>query len=174
MTEDKLSLTGRERRFPENEIIVSKTDTHGRLTYVNDVFIEISGFSEIELLGQQHSIIRNPEMPRCVFKLLWDTIKTGKEIFAYVNNRSKNGDNYWVFAHVTPSFDASRQIIEYHSNRRVPKAAALNVIKPLYGQLLEIEARAADRKIGMNDAHKALLDMLADKKVAYDEFVFAL
>ena len=174
MDDNQLSLTGVERRFAEDEIIVSKTDPRGRLTYVNNVFIKISGFVEEELLGQPHSIIRNPEMPRCVFKLLWDTIGAGKEIFAYVNNRSRNGDNYWVFAHVTPTFDSNNQIIAYHSNRRVPKPSALSVIKPLYVQLLEIEARASDRKVGMNEGYKALLDIVAKKGISYDELMFAL
>ena len=95
--------SGRERTFARDELIVSKTDPKGRLVYVNDVFLEVSGFRESEIIGQPHSIIRHPEMPRAVFKLLWDVILGGKEIFAYVNNMAKNGDNYWVFAHVTPS-----------------------------------------------------------------------
>ena len=78
-----ITLTGVERTFPEDEFIVSKTDTKGRITYANDVFLKISGFTEDEIVGQPHSIIRNPEMPRCVFKLLWDTIGSGNEIFAY-------------------------------------------------------------------------------------------
>lgn len=99
MTENvrtKMVPTGVERFFREDEVIVSKTDLKGRLTYVNRVFINISGYQEPELLGEPHSLIRNPEMPRSVFKLLWDTIGAGREIFAYVNNMSKNGDHYWV------------------------------------------------------------------------------
>ena len=100
-----MHLTGVERFFDKDEIIVSKTDLKGRMTYCNDVFLRIAGYTEQELLGQPHSIIRHPDMPRCVFKLLWDTIGAGKEIFAYVINRAKNGDHYWVLAHVTPSRD---------------------------------------------------------------------
>jgi PAS domain S-box-containing protein len=174
MSDERVHLTGVERTFAEDELIVSKTDPRGRLTYVNDIFLKISGYTEEVILGQPHSIIRNPQMPRCVFKLLWDTIETGKEIFAYVNNRAINGDHYWVFAHVTPTFDSRSNIIGYHSNRRVPKKSALEAVKPLYAQLLDIENRATDRKVGMNEAFKALVDLLAKKGVAYDEFVFAL
>lgn len=174
MRERGLELTGIERTFAEDEIIVSKTDTLGHITYANDVFLKVSGYTEEELIGKQHSIIRNPEMPRCVFKFLWDTIETGREIFAYVNNRAKNGDHYWVFAHVTPTFDLNHKIISYHSSRRVPKPSAVAAIKPIYAQLLEIENRAADRKVGMNDAYKALLDTVAKKGMAYDELVFSL
>src|SRR5580704_8741733 len=91
--------TGRERTFPEDEIIASKTDVKGVITYANRTFMEVSLYSEEELLGQPHSIVRHPDMPRCVFKLLWDTIQKGDEIFAYVKNMCKNGDFYWVFAH---------------------------------------------------------------------------
>ncbi|MBT3307547.1 MAG: PAS domain S-box protein [Alphaproteobacteria bacterium] len=82
------SLTGVERFFEDDEIIVSKTDLKGRVTYANRVFLRLAGYTEQEVLGQPHSIIRHPEMPRCVFKLLWDTLEDGKEIFAYVINRS--------------------------------------------------------------------------------------
>jgi len=129
-------LTGKERTFPESEIIVSKTDVQGRITYVNDVFLSVSGYLEDEVIGKPHNVIRHPDMPRCVFKLLWDKIQAGQEIFAYVNNRAKNGDNYWVFAHITPSFDASHKIIGFHSNRRSPRREALAKVTPLYAQLL--------------------------------------
>ena len=108
-------LTGVERTFGADEIIVSKTDTKGRLTYVNQLFQTIADYKEDELIGQPHNIVRHPDMPRCVFKLLWDTIASGNELFAYVVNRCKFGDHYWVFAHVTPTFDAQGQITGFHS-----------------------------------------------------------
>ena len=86
--------TGREVSFATDEITVSKTDLHGRITYANDVFVRVSGYSERELLGAPHSILRHPAMPRSVFKLLWDTIGQGDEVFAYVLNLAKNGDAY--------------------------------------------------------------------------------
>jgi PAS domain S-box-containing protein len=86
--------SGAERSFDEKDIIVSKTDLQGRITYANHVFVQVSGYSEAELLGQPHSIIRHPDMPRAVFKLLWDTLESGHEVFAYVNNMASNGDNY--------------------------------------------------------------------------------
>ena len=170
-----VSLTGVERKFADDEIIVSKTDTTGRLTYANDVFLRMASMTEAETIGQPHSVIRHPEMPRAVFKLLWDTIQTGKEIFAYVVNRSKNGDHYWVLAHVTPSFDSTGQVIGYHSNRRTadPKVIS-DVIKPLYKQLLDIENSLPNRKDGMNAAVNTLVKLLEEKGVGYDEFIFSL
>lgn len=97
--------TGKEVFFPEDDIIVSKTDLKGRLTYTNRIFCDISSYSEAELMGQPHSIIRHPDMPRAVFKLLWDTLAEGREIFTYVKNMARSGDHYWVLAHVTPSYD---------------------------------------------------------------------
>lgn len=166
--------TGRERTFDEGEIIVSKTDLKGRITYANRVFCRIGQYSEEELIGQPHSILRHPDMPRCVFKLLWDRIQAGDEIFAFVKNMAKSGDHYWVLAHVTPSYDAAGKIDGYHSNRRVPDRSAIAAIEPIYRQLLEIENRAPDRKQGMNEAAAALADLLKKKGVDYDTFVFSL
>ena len=119
----RVKPTGVERRFAEDEVIVSKTDLRGHITYANEVFVRVSGFREDELLGAPHSIVRHPDMPRCVVQLLWDRIAAWHEVFAYVLNMSKNGDHYWVHAHVTPTFDEQGKIVGYHSNRRVPDAA---------------------------------------------------
>lgn len=166
--------TGRERHFAEEEIIVSKTDLRGIITYANDVFIRISGYSEAELLGAPHSILRHPEMPRCVFKLLWDTIKGGNEIFAYVLNLAKDGSHYWVFAHVTPSYDLNGKHVGYHSNRRVPYADALQKVAPLYTQLLAIEKRATNPNAGMEASFKTMVDLLQNQGTDYSRFVFSL
>ncbi|HLO78644.1 MAG TPA: PAS domain-containing protein [Magnetospirillum sp.] len=166
------SLTGIERRFSEDEIIVSKTDVRGRLTYVNDVFLTVSDYTEAEVIGQPHSLIRHPEMPRAIFKLLWDTIGSGREIFAYVNNRAKNGDHYWVLAHVTPNFGGDGQIVGYHSNRRSPRREALAKIQPLYRTLLDAEQKAADSKIGLETSYKLLMNLLAREGKSYGEFIF--
>lgn len=123
-------VTGREVKFNENEIIVSKTDTRGIMVYVNDVFLKISGYTEDEMLGKPHSAIRHPHMPKCVFKVLWDAIKSGNEVFAYVQNCCKNGDHYWVLAHVTPTLNDKGEVIGYHSSRRVPKREALAKVEP--------------------------------------------
>ena len=167
-------LTGVERTFPESEIIVTKTDTRGWITYANEVFCQVAGYTEAEALGQPHSIIRHPEMPRCVFKLLWDTIQSGQEIFAYVNNRAKNGDHYWVLAHVTPTFDAHRRIVGYHSSRRCPKRSAIDAVALVYDRLLATERAAPDPKTGL-DASCAMLNQLLEQKgISYDAFVLSL
>lgn len=166
--------SGRERTFAENEIIVSKTDLKGRLTYVNDVFCKVGLYDEEELLGQPHSIVRHPEMPRSVFHLLWQRISHGEEIFAYVKNLAKNGDHYWVLAHVTPSFSLDGEMDGYHSNRRIPRPAALAEIETLYGRLREAETHCADRKQGMQAAIALLADDLKRRDTDYDRYVLGL
>jgi PAS domain S-box-containing protein len=166
--------TGREHTFRENEIIVSKTDLKGIITYANQVFVRVAGFSEDELLGQPHNLIRHPDMPRCVFKLLWDTVSQGNEIFAYVINLCRTGDHYWVLAHVTPSFDATGKITSYHSSRRVPDRAALDKVIPIYDLLLKEENSHRDWREGMQAATEILLAHLDQAGVRYDEFVFSL
>lgn len=167
--------TGRERTFEEHELIVSKTDLKGRLTYTNDVFLRVSGYEEREILGAPHSVIRHPDMPRCIFKLLWDTIQDGREIFAYVVNLAKTGDHYWVFAHVTPSFDAAGAITGYHSNRRVASRGVLDrIITPLYAGLMQEETKHSDRKAGLAASTQMLHDILREKGVEYDEFILAV
>jgi PAS domain S-box-containing protein len=166
--------SGRETHFAEDEIIVSKTDLRGVITYANEVFLRVAGYTEAELLGKPHNIVRHPEMPRCVFKLLWDTVQAGNEIFAYVLNLAKNGDHYWVFAHVTPSYDLKGQTVGYHSNRRVPYPDALAKVKSLYAQLLATEKKAVNPNAGMEASYAVLVDLLKKQNMDYSEFVFSL
>jgi len=162
-------MANQELTFGENEFIVSKTDLDGRITYGNALFIQISGYEESELLNQPHNILRHEEMPAIVFKLLWEHVRNGKEIFAYVKNRTKNGDYYWVFAHVTPSFSPERKITNYHSVRRKPSQKALDIIKPLYADLLQRE-----RSGGIKASEAALNQILKDKGMSYDQFILSL
>ena len=162
-------MANQELTFGEEEFIVSKTDLAGNITYGNSLFIQISGHTEDELIGAPHNLLRHPDMPAVIFKLLWDRIKAGKEFFAYVKNNTKENDYYWVYAHVTPSFDANRSISNYHSVRRKPTAKALNVIQPLYATLLQKE-----RSSGIMASEAALNDLLKEKGLSYDEFIFSL
>ncbi|WP_206612241.1 PAS domain-containing protein [Nocardioides yefusunii] len=163
-----------ERTFGADEVIVTKTDLRGHITYANDVFLRVSGYGECEMIGQPHSMIRHPHMPRAVFKLLWDSVQSGKEIFAYVMNLASDGSHYWVLAHVTPSFDERGGIVGYHSNRRVPTRKALETVIPLYAQLRSVEgghARAVDAAEAGQAALEAHLETLGQ---TYDEFVWSL
>ena len=161
--------------FPASELIVSKTDLKGRLTYVNRLFCSLAGYTEAELLGQPHSIVRHPDMPRSVFRLLWESIENRREIFAYVKNMARNGDHYWVFAHVTPSFGADGAVAGYHSNRRAPARDVLEeTIVPLYARLLAEERRHVNGKEAVAAGQSMLSDFVASQEVSYDELMFSL
>jgi len=167
-------LTGKARTFPDDQMIVTKTDTKGRITYTNEVFLEISGYAEDELLGQPHSMIRHPEMPRAVFKLLWDRLNAQDEIFAFVCNRCKNGDHYWVLAHVTPNFDETGAVIGFHSSRRNITEKALKAVVPLYKSLRAIE-QIGDRKEALKSSYAKLKEEISRLGYAsYDRFVIEL
>ncbi len=168
-------MTGVEKYFDNNELIVSKTDLKGRLTYCNDIFLSIAGYTEVECLGQPHSMIRHPHMPRAVFALLWQTIQEEREIFAYVMNRCKNGDHYWVLAHVTPSRDKNGAVSGFHSSRRVPDRQVLEKhIMPLYQQLRSQETSHKSRKDGLQASLEMVSGMLAEKNMDYDQFIATL
>lgn len=153
----------------ENDFIVSKTDTKGRLTYVNEIFMTMAEYTESELLGKPHNIVRHPDMPKTVFKLLWERIQNKEEIFAYVVNKTKKGNSYWVMANVTASVDSQGNIVGYYSVRRKPKASALEVIKPLYAEMLQAESSG-----GIAAGEKILNDLLHKEGVSYDELIISL
>ena len=158
-----------------DDLIVSKTDTTGRITYANEMFCRVAGYSEAELLGQPHSIIRHPDMPRAVFKYLWDTLLEGREVFAYVKNLARSGDFYWVFAHVTPSHDAARKTVGYHSSRRIPAPRTVrDVIAPIYAELRREEQRHRNGKDSLAAGYRALTELIAARNISYDELIFSL
>lgn len=174
MRATRVQPTGVERTFGEDEIIVSKTDRRGVITYANDVFLRISAYQEADVVGQPHNIIRHPDMPRCVFKLLWDTLAERREIFAYVLNLAADGAHYWVLAHVTPSFDAAGQVIGYHSNRRSAHRSAVAEVNDLYARLRAEEQRHARPADAIEASWRLLHDVLAERGQSYEEFVWDL
>jgi methyl-accepting chemotaxis protein len=129
-----LPVTNVERPFSDGEVIVSKTDAKGIITYANATFIEISGFTEQELIGTNHNIVRHPDMPPAAFEDLWDTIKAGKPWSGIVKNRCKNGDYYWVHAHVAATYEDGR-LTGYVSVRSKPSRAQVEAAAELYRQI---------------------------------------
>lgn len=165
--------TNEELVMKDDEFIVSKTDLKGQITYANRVFMEFAGYTEQELLGQPHNIIRHPDMPRGVFKLLWDTVQSGQEIFAYVKNMSSNGSYYWVLANVTPVVDETNTPVGYYSVRRKPSRNAVEAATELYREMIAIERRVGGKE-GIAASVKYLTDLLNERKVAYDQFILSL
>lgn len=173
MARQHIQATQQERVMRDDDFIVSKADLKGRITYSNKVFAEYSGFTETEFMGKQHNIVRHPDMPRCVFKLLWQHIESGQEIFAYVKNLCKDGSFYWVLANVTPSRDDQGRVVGYYSVRRKPNAKALSVVVPLYKQLLQIEQNAGSRE-AIPASLTYLQNLLKEKGVSYERFILDL
>ena len=168
-----ITPTSVERVMREDDFIVSMTDPKGIITYGNRTFIEFSGYSEAELLGSQHNIIRHPDMPRAVFKLLWDKIQNREECFAYVKNMSKDGGFYWVFTNVTPNFDASENITGYFSVRRKPRASGIKTMAEVYRIMLDAEKKAGPAN-AIAASTRILVDILKEKGLSYDELVLAI
>lgn len=146
-----LPVTGQEKRFSADKTLVSKTDTKGIITFANQDFIDISGFSEAELVGANHNLIRHPDMPPAAFEVMWKTIKQGYPWHGTVKNRCKNGDHYWVDAKVVPVKKAG-QIIGYMSVRTSPSRDAVAAAEAAYQkaakapELIEEEAVPAWQK----------------------------
>jgi len=160
-------MMGKQIELSKKRYIVSKTDAKGVIQYGNDYFVEISGYRESELIGQPHNIIRHPDMPKVIFKLMWDRINLGKNIFAVVKNLAKNGNYYWVITEFEPRIDKlSNEIIGHTAFRRSIDAKTQAVIEPLYQTLLEIE-----QKGGMEASERYLLGFLEEKGKSYDAFI---
>jgi len=150
-----------ERDFKLNELFFSTTDYKGIITSGNSIFVRVSGYSQTDLMGAPHNVIRHPDMPRCVFKLLWDFLQAGKPIAAYVKNMAADGLYYWVMALVTP-VDGG-----YLSIRFKPSSPVFEVVKGLYHDLLALEQSFTQAdggwRAGMEAAGARLMQVLQSK-----------
>ncbi|ACM92658.1 PAS [Nautilia profundicola AmH] len=167
----KPSVTPIEKEVVLNEedFIISKTDLKSRILYGNQIFIQMSGYSEDEILGQPHNILRHPDMPRCAFKVLYDHIQNGKEWFGFVKNLRKDGGYYWVFANISPTYDNNGNMIGYYSVRRKPREGFKSIIEPLYKTLLNIESSE-----GMEGSLKAVEDLLEKHNMTFNEVMLKI
>jgi len=127
-------ITQRERTFAAQQRLISTTDTKGQITYCNDAFIEVSGFSRDELLRAPHNLVRHPDVPPAVFEHMWNTLKQGRPWMGIVKNRCKNGDHYWVNAYVTPVLE-NGQLAGYESVRVKPSAEQVRRAEALYRRI---------------------------------------
>ena len=163
------NITNNEKQLGENDFIVSKTDTKGRIIYCNEIFAKMAGYPPADLIGANHNIIRHPDMPRLAFKIVWDAIQNKKEFFGFVKNLCADGEYYWVLAYITADLDERGNIISYSSIRRKPPQSAIDQIIPIYQQLLE-----AEKSGGIDASSKILNSLLKQHKMEYDEFVINL
>ncbi|MCF6331605.1 MAG: PAS domain-containing protein [Sulfurimonas sp.] len=156
-----------EIKLSSKRYIVSKTDTKGIIEYGNDYFVEISGYLEFELMGKPHSIIRHPDMPKIIFKFMWNRIQQGNNIMAVVKNLTKNGSYYWVVTDFEPKKDPlTNEIVSYTAFRKAAPQKAIDTITPIYAKLLEIEKEG-----GMEASEKFLIGFLEERRTTYDDFI---
>ncbi|MDQ7055449.1 MAG: PAS domain-containing protein [Persephonella sp.] len=157
----------RESEFKKDEMFFSCTDLKGIILSGNDVFERVSKYSMEELVGSPHNIIRHPDMPKIVFKLLWDYIQSGRSIVAYVKNMANDGSYYWVLATVMPVKDSSGEIREYISIRIKPTSSYFSIIPQLYKEMLE-----AEKEGGMEASYSLLVNALNSLGYkSYDDFM---
>ncbi len=161
------ALIDEEIELNHKKYILSKTDTRGVIEYGNEYFVEISGYQEEELVGQPHSIIRHPDMPKVIFKFLWSRIKNRQDITAVVKNLAKDGRYYWVMTEFQIKVDEiTDEITGYFAYRRAAPKDVVQKIEPLYRKLLDIE-----KVSGVNGSEKYLTALLESKNIAYDDFI---
>ncbi|MFA7521471.1 MAG: PAS domain-containing protein [Halothiobacillaceae bacterium] len=149
-------VTGHEIILSSHDTIQSRTDNRGVITFANPTFARISGYSREELVGSPHNIVRHPNMPRGVYYALWQIIQAGEEFFGFVNNRCKNGDNYWVFTRVDSHYNSEGDIDAYSSVRIMPKREAVASWSKVYDRIVAIEqAQPRDKQVAAG--YQALL-----------------
>ena len=159
-------VTNTEHEVRNIDIIVSKGNEAGDITYANPIFFKLAGYTQGELLDRPHSIIRHPDMPKIIFKFLWDNLKEGKDVYAFVKNLSKDGGFYWVLAHVRVATNPDGSFRNYVSTRKGMTEGAKAVIEPLYKQLLKAEGENGDMDLSL----QVLENFLAENGASLDTF----
>ncbi len=161
--------TDREIKLDPSQVIMSKTDPKGIIEYANDYFMEICGYEEYELMGKPHNIIRHPDMPKIVFKLLWERLHKGENIHALVKNLAKDGRYYWVLTNFETKYDDEGNIISHYARRKAAPGNAIYQIEKLYKTLLAIEKNQSPET-----AEKYFYGLLEEKGMTYDQFILDL
>ena len=163
----KSKILNEEVKLDKKRYIVSKTDTKGIITYSNDYFSEISGYTESELIGKPHNIVRHPDMPKVAFKLMWETINKNKNFIAIVKNLTKDGSYYWVVTDFESKIDPiTKKIISHTAFRKAAPRKAIAAIEPIYAKLLKIE-----KEEGLEASENFLHYYLEDKNTTYDNLI---
>jgi len=156
-----------EIKLNPKRYIVSKTDPRGYIEYGNDYFVEISGYTESELIGKPHSIVRHPDMPKVVFKMMWDRINKAQNIMAIVKNLAKDGRYYWVITEFEPKLDSiTNEILSHTAFRKAAPQQAVDAVIPLYAKLLEIEENG-----GVEASELYLRGYLESQHLTYDQLI---
>jgi PAS domain S-box-containing protein len=156
-------------KWDTSKTIVSKADLYGTLEYVNDTFSEVSGYDESELVGQPHNIIRHPDMPKVIFKVLWDNIQKGKKFHGIIKNLAKSGKYYWVITDFDYVVNEDAKITKYIARRKAISTGVIEKVEELYKKLSKIEQVS-----GIEASEKYLIGYLEDHNVDYVELITKL
>lgn len=163
---NKITPLDKEVIWDKSKVIMSKTDKFGTIEYANDVFVDVSGYEDYELVGQPHNIIRHPDMPKVIFKVLWDNLKKGNNFHAIAKNMAKSGRYYWVITDFDISKNEDGEITHYFARRKSIPPGVVNQVEPLYKKLLQIETVS-----GMNGSEKYLTGFLEEQGKDYIEYI---
>ena len=156
--------TDKEQEVRNIDVIISKGDANGDITYANPIFFKLAGYQPDELLEQPHSIIRHPDMPKIIFKALWDSLKAGNDVHTFVKNLSKDGSFYWVYAFVRVATNPDGSFRNYVSTRKTMSTKAREIIEPLYAKLIEAQ------NSGMDESLVVLEEFLASQGALLETF----
>ncbi|MEA1954042.1 MAG: PAS domain-containing protein [Campylobacterota bacterium] len=162
---DRPTPTDVEHEVTSVDMIVSKGDAEGNITYTNPIFMKISGYTQGELLDQPHSILRHPDMPKIIFQHLWKSLKAGNNVNAFVKNLCKDGGHYWVLAQIRVANNPDGSFRNYVSTRKNITQSAKATITDLYSKLLE-----AEKADGVDASEKVLIDFLTQNGQSIDTF----
>lgn len=173
MKSNRITPTEVEHHLKADEYIISTANPKGRITSVNDVLVDYSGYSREELMNAQHNIIRHPDMPRSVFWLMWETLREGDDFYGYIKNLRKDGGFYWVFTHVLPVHDSEGDVVGYRSVRSAPRPGSVTAVDALYAQIRAAEA-AVSAKESIPAGLTFLSRYLGDHGLSYEQWVARL
>ena len=166
-------MSNQELEIRSDQLMITKCDLNGKITYCNQSFIEISGYTEAELIGQTFALIRHSDMPKGIFFKMWQSLKNQREFNGFIKNKTKKDDHYWTFANITPCHNVSGNISGYTCAMRQPNPAAIMMFSMYYEQMLAQEAGQRNE-----EAAKASLKLLIEQLSAmgddYEACVFKL
>ena len=159
-------VLNQEIEFSKKKFIVSKTDIEGNILFVNKNFCEVSGYTEVELQGISHNILRHPDMPRAIFYMMWKSLLAGMEISAVVKNLSKSGKYYWLISDFSMQRDSHGKLESFSSFNRIAPDEVSETMASLYETMLVVE-----REDGIEGSLRYLEHYLEEKQMGYSEFL---
>ena len=163
---EKATGKSQEIKFDKTKVLISITDTSGKIEYCSDEFVELTGFDTISLIGSQHNLMRHEDMPKTLYKYIWKRLEKEEELSAIIKNYNKNADFYWSMVNFMVRRDDEGKVIGYRANRKPASKNAIEAITPVYEKLLYLEG-VTDSDLALNFFH----DYFARRNTNYDGFI---